>query len=469
VFDGIPVYLRSSSGDIGSAPADGSGQAPASEDLFRLYCAAHIHFSEEHRARLVAHGLKFVYIPMAFQDRFRQQTEAQIERTAEDPSVAISVKSEIVYETSVELMNELLAEPNLASTSPRLEKVSRAVTTLVLNDPTAFSHLFTASHHDFYTATHMVNVGTWMVPLAYAMGHHDVDELSHICQAGLLHDIGKTYISPELLNKTGKLTDEDWAILRRHPELGCTHLEQYERIHPLILTITRQHHERMDGTGYPDGITGDQMHPISKICAVVDSFDAMTAFRPFKQRTLSVNEALDILIKETPQKYDPAVMEAWIAMLRTAKVAKPGSSAAVVLQSPIAANVPAPAVAAPAPQPVAATSETDGRNLRRFARYAIHCPGRVHVLAAGADGPRERLGIPIIAHNVSQSGAGFLSQTPISLGDQVRLYLNGSGPLKKMKEGMTVRCRNYRDGWYELGINFAAPDFDDLPPGLVAA
>src|SRR6185437_10440898 len=163
VFDGIPVYLRSSSGDIGTAPADGSGQAPASEDLFRLYCAAHIHFSEEHRARLVAHGLKFVYIPMAFQDRFRQQTEAQIERTAEDPSVAISVKSEIVYETSVELMNELLAEPNLAITAPRLEKVSRAVTTLVLNDPTAFSHLFTASHPDFYTATHMVNVGTWMV------------------------------------------------------------------------------------------------------------------------------------------------------------------------------------------------------------------------------------------------------------------------------------------------------------------
>jgi hypothetical protein len=83
--------------------------------------------------------------------------------------VAISVKSEIVYETAVELVNELLSEPDLAGKSPRLEKVSRAVTTLVLNDPTAFSHLFAASHHDFYTATHMVNVATWMVPLCHGL------------------------------------------------------------------------------------------------------------------------------------------------------------------------------------------------------------------------------------------------------------------------------------------------------------
>ena len=469
VFEGIPVYLRTSSGEMsGEAPGDVKG---AGGELFRLYCAAHVHFSDAHRARLVAHGLKFVYIPMAFQDRFRQQTESQLLETVDDPSVAISVKSEIVYETSVELMNELLAEPNLAMTSPRLEKVSRAVTTLVLNDPTAFSHLFTASHHDFYTATHMVNVATWMVPLAYALGHHDVDELSHICQAGMLHDIGKTYIPPELLNKPGKLTDEDWAILRRHPEMGCTHLEQYERIHPLILTVTRQHHERMDGSGYPDRITGDQMHPISKICAVVDSFDAMTAFRPFKSKTLSVDEALNILIKETPSKYDPAVMDAWIGMLRSGKVIKPGSTAAVVSPSPkVAVPVPGPAVATPAPQTAAPVdSVADGRNQRRFERFAIHCPGRVHVLSASPEGSRERLGIPIIAHNVSQSGAGILSQTPVNLGDQVRLYLNGAGTLKKTKDGMTVRCRSYRDGWYEVGIHFAAADFADIPPGLAAA
>ena len=471
VFEGIPVYLRTSSGEMGGEAGDASGKAGASGDLFRLYCAAHVHFSDEHRARLVAHGLKFVYIPMAFQDRFRQQTESQLLETVDDPSVAVSVKSEIVYETSVELMNELLTEPNLAITSPRLEKVSRAVTTLVLNDPTAFSHLFTASHHDFYTATHMVNVATWMVPLAYAMGHHDVDELSHICQAGMLHDIGKTYISPELLNKPGKLTDEDWAILRQHPEMGCTHLEQYERIHPLILTVTRHHHERMDGTGYPDRITGDQMHPISKICAVVDSFDAMTAFRPFKNKTLSVEQALDILIKETPQKYDQAVMDAWIGMLRSAKVVKPGPAPAVATPSSGAAKpVAGQAAVAPAsPTAAPADPETQGRNQRRFERYAIHCPGRVHVLAAGPDAPRERLGIPIIAHNVSQSGAGLLTQTPIKIGDQVRLYLNGAGTLKKTKEGMAVRCRTYRDGWYELGIQFAAADFADIPPGLAVA
>ena len=366
---------------------------------------------------------------MVSQDRFRQQTEAQLGQTADDPSIAISVKSEIVYETSVELMNELLAEPNLAVNSPRLEKVSRAVTTLVLNDPTSFSHLFAASHHDFYTATHMVNVGTWMVPLAYALGHHDVDELSQICQAGMLHDIGKTYISPEILNKTGKLTDEDWAILRRHPELGCTHLEQYERIHPLILTVTRQHHEREDGTGYPDKLVGSQIDPISKICAVVDSFDAMTAFRPFKQRTMTVDQAMDMLIKETPEKYDPVVMDAWISLLRKGTIAKPASTAPVVAQPAVAQPAAAQPSTASGTAPVAAskTSATSatattakpafdpGRNQRKFPRTAIHCPGRVHVLDLTPQGFRERLGIPVVAHSLSRSGRGISVRPPSPL------------------------------------------------------
>jgi HD-GYP domain-containing protein (c-di-GMP phosphodiesterase class II) len=130
--------------------------------------------------------------------------------TVDDPSLSISVKSEIVYETSVELVNELLSEPELLAKSPRLENVSRATTMLVLNDPSAFSHLFAASHHDFYTATHMVNVATWMVPLAHAMGHRDTNELNTICQAGILHDVGKIYIPTETLNRKGKLSDAEF-------------------------------------------------------------------------------------------------------------------------------------------------------------------------------------------------------------------------------------------------------------------
>lgn len=416
-FNSIPIYLRST-------------DKKENQEAFNLYCAEHVRFSETHRDRLINGGVKFIYIPMAHQSKFRQQTEACLEKVAEDPSMAVSVKSEIIYETSVELVNELLSEPDLIRKSGRLEKVSRAVTTLTLNDPTSFAHLFTASHHDFYTATHMVNVATWMVPLAYALGYHDVDQLNQICQAGILHDIGKMKIPADLLNKAGKLSDEEWNIIKKHPEDGCEYLKEFAHIHPLVFTVTRQHHERLDGTGYPDRLKADQIDPISKICAVVDSFDAMTAFRPFKSKTMSVAQAMDIIISETPAKYDPKVVEAWVGLLKAA-----GEQTSEIA-------------------PAAGTG-TNERGQRRFPRFPINCPARAHILDVSGETPQEQPALPVIAHNLSRSGVGFVSQTAINVGEHVRVYLQGNGSLSRTMEGIVVRCRSYRDGWYESGMDFA--------------
>ncbi|HSU67618.1 MAG TPA: hypothetical protein VLJ39_12155, partial [Tepidisphaeraceae bacterium] len=175
-FRGIAVYLRNTT-------AGGS-------EAFTLYCSEHVRLTESTRDRLAQAGVKFVYIPIVKQSQFREQIEAALQDIVRDPGLATAAAAEIVYETSVELVNEILREPDLGSQSSRLESVSRAVTTLVLKDPSAFSHLYATSHHDFYTATHMVNVGTWMVPLAYAMGIRDEQELNQICHAGMVHDIG---------------------------------------------------------------------------------------------------------------------------------------------------------------------------------------------------------------------------------------------------------------------------------------
>jgi HD-GYP domain-containing protein (c-di-GMP phosphodiesterase class II) len=416
-FDGIAVYLRAK-----DAKDD-------NKENFTLYCSDRVKFTEAHRERLRNHGVNFVYIPMADQERFRKQTEEQLLHTVNDPTLSISMKSELVYETSVELVNELLSEPQMLAKNPRIEKVSRAVTMLTLNDPSAFSHLFAASHHDFYTATHMVNVATWMVPLAYALGYRNTDELNHICQAGILHDVGKVYIPSEILNKKGKLSQQEWELIRRHPEMGCKHLEKFEGIHPLVYTVTRQHHERLDGSGYPDGLKADQIDPISRICAVVDSFDAMTAFRPFKERTLSVAQALSIILEETPAKYDQKVVDAWLGLLQAAEKDR-------TLGESLANARPGAVIR------------------RQYPRFPINCPTRVHILEQCASGFNERPGIQCIAHNISQSGLGFLTQSPVQPNENVRVYLRGKGSLDRTEEGITVRCRAYKDGWYEVGMKF---------------
>jgi HD-GYP domain-containing protein (c-di-GMP phosphodiesterase class II) len=405
---------------------------------FRLYASPQVRFAELHRRRLKEHSVKFVYIRIADHNRFRKQTEARLHEIAVDPAIAVAQRASIVYDTSKELINELLAEPTVASV-PALQQVSRSVTSMVVKDQTAFSHLFAASHHDFYTATHLINVATWMVPLAYELGHHDPDLLGVVCQAGILHDMGKLSISERVLNKKGKLGEEEWAAIRRHPELGVEYLTKFGKLDPLIARVTLEHHERLDGSGYPRGLKGGDIHEISKLCAVVDSFDAMTAFRPFKKRTLSPTEALELIASETPAKYDPLVVRAWTGLV--SKIcSEPGRASA-------------PSEVEPGP---------GGPEMRRYPRQKFNCQGRMHALAVKAGKLVVGPAIPIVAHNLSRNGMGVLCKKPVPPCEYVRIYLDAKGWADKPFEAQAIRCRGYSDSWHEIGLRFASFEAGDV-------
>jgi putative nucleotidyltransferase with HDIG domain len=410
----IPVYIRTR--------RDRRNPGGSSHD-FLLHCTGEAPFTAEHRQRLQAQGIRFAYIPTSAHDRFSQQAESQLQNVAADPGTAISAKSKIVYETSLALVHELLGGPEANLGATGLTSVSRAVTTMVLDNPSAFSHLFTASHHDFYTATHLVNVATWMVSLAYAMGIQGKTDLEAVCQAGLLHDIGKVGIPGEILNKKTALTEAEWGILRTHPDLGAAYLREKGIADPVIQAVTHQHHERLDGTGYPRGLREDQIHPIAKICAVVDSFDAMTSLRPFKSKALSVAEALDEITRDVPWKYDSKVAKAWAELLIPT-----GADAALV-------------------NPVC----TARSNRRQFPRYDHRCQARVEALG---DPPAFILNA--ILHNLSRSGLGLLSPIPVEIGVPVRVQLlqQNSISVRQTFTGSIVRCRPTDDHRFDLGLMF---------------
>jgi HD-GYP domain-containing protein (c-di-GMP phosphodiesterase class II) len=428
---GIPVYLR-----MGNPKREDPAQ-----NRFTLLSADSAAFEEATRRRLLSHGVRFVYIPIAAHDRFRKQTELHIENIAKDPGMAAAAKWAIVFETTNEIANELLSQRNFAANLPRLKSVSKAVSTLVLNDPSAFGHLFAASHHDFYTATHMVNVGTWMVALAYAMGHKDEQTLCTIFQAGILHDVGKTFVPKEILNKTGQLTAEEWAILRSHPAKGGEHLQRAGVTDPTILAVALQHHERLDGSGYPGKLRGDEIHPISQLAAVIDTFDAMTSLRPFKTRAMPIADALDVLRQESPGRYEPQAVAAWANLVKT-------------INTNIAKLVPV------------AQAETERR---KFPRSAFNCPVLVRVRE---DGSRfeDAVTINAVTHDVSASGMSLLMPMQVAPGQLIRLHLQ---PPRKVRVGKTftaacVRCRPFDDGWFEIGVTLCHPHAATAPKKLAS-
>ena len=125
----------------------------------------------------------------------------------------------------------------------------------------------------------------------------------------LLHDIGKIIVPTEVLNKPGKLTDDEWAIMKRHPEAGLELVADID-FPGDIIAIIRNHHERWDGTGYPDGLAGEAIPLEARVVAVADAFDAMTSVRPYRP-SLPVASAMKELEEGKGIQFDAAVVEAF--------------------------------------------------------------------------------------------------------------------------------------------------------------
>ncbi|XFA99151.1 HD domain-containing phosphohydrolase [Candidatus Izemoplasma sp. B36] len=139
------------------------------------------------------------------------------------------------------------------------------------------------------------------------------NEINKIKAAGLLHDIGKIGINESILNKPGKLTDDEWLIMKSHVERSHRILSNSIEFSN-IAEIVRNHHERVDGHGYPRGLKGDKIPLESKILILADSFDAMTNYRPYKNR-MSFEEAKNEIIKCKNSQFDAEVVEVFIQMM----------------------------------------------------------------------------------------------------------------------------------------------------------
>ena len=164
---------------------------------------------------------------------------------------------------------------------------------------------------DQVTHDHVRRVQSRSVDLARALGVDDDAEVQAIKAASLLHDIGKLAIPEHILNKPGRLTPAEYEIMKRHAPIGADILQVIDFPYP-VAPIVRHHHENWDGTGYPDGLAGEDIPIGARIIAVVDCFDALTSDRPYRPR-LEDAAALQILAERKATMYDPRVVDAFFA------------------------------------------------------------------------------------------------------------------------------------------------------------
>ena len=245
-----------------------------------LYCRSGEDLSPERREELLNKHADRLCISTEDIDKYIEYQEKNLKKILSDENKSTREKSSIVYQVATKVVADLLENPK---SGKNMERISEWVTNTVshiLQDDNTFSSLLGVTAHDYQIYTHSVNTSV----LGLLFGKHlsfQPEELARIGSGLLLHDIGKLAIPLNVVNKPGHLTGEEFKAMKKHPKAGLEILEHRSSVNVLSLKIVIQHHENYDGTGYPYGISGKDIHLFARMARIIDVYDAMTTKRSY--------------------------------------------------------------------------------------------------------------------------------------------------------------------------------------------
>jgi diguanylate cyclase (GGDEF)-like protein/putative nucleotidyltransferase with HDIG domain len=257
-----------------------------------------------------------------------ERVRAQIAAEMKEKEIAVTCSVGLASYPSDGLMsNELVTSADTALYYAKRTGGNRVyLSSKILSEPAPESGIYTRGSglsavyalaaaveaRDPYVYGHSRKVNAYAVALAEAIGLPP-DEVSRISTAALLHDIGKIAIPDSILNKRGKLRPEDWEVIRSHPRLGANIVANVPSLVPCKDGIL-YHHERWDGTGYPEGLKGEAIALDARILAIADAFDAMVSSRPYRG-AFPHEKAIEALRKAAGAVFDPKLVEVFIGLV----------------------------------------------------------------------------------------------------------------------------------------------------------
>jgi len=237
----------------------------------------------------------------------------RIRELIRDNNLTPAQKAGAVYDESIIVMQRLFESPT-ASKIKESKKGIFQVVDLILSENDVSRQMLSLLSHDYYTYTHSVNVGVLSVSLARALYGSDDKETLHELGAGFFfHDLGKVRVSSDIINKQGRLNETEMGEMRTHPYQGYKILLEMGHLTKEAEFIALQHHERSDGTGYPRGLTGTEIHEYGRICSIADVFDALTSERSY-HKALSSFEALELMREQMLGHFEKELFERFVLL-----------------------------------------------------------------------------------------------------------------------------------------------------------
>lgn len=283
-----------------------------------LYCEANVPLTKVERSRLLASGVETLYILASDLRKFRRYTEAHLGALLRRDDLESRAKLNLLYDSAHGLMADVFEDPRSGETIGRSRQLVEHTVGYMLEQGDVLEDLLHVMAYDYHIYTHSINVCVFGLSLALRSGITDLNTLKEFGDALLLHDVGKSEVDPEIVNCPGKLTEKQFEEMKMHTVYGYEILSGHAELSPMVLDVTRHHHEKLHGRGYPDGLSEERISKFVRISTIADIFDALTTLRVYKSAVPSF-EALKLMRAEESKGLDPEYFRAFVQMLGSAQ------------------------------------------------------------------------------------------------------------------------------------------------------
>ena len=401
-----------------------------------------IDYGTIHRDFLLKKGVRYLYISISDFNDYLKAVSKDAEETITTEDLPLVEKCEFVYAVLLSLAKRLMSIDIKRETFVDVLKICKSVTPVFIKHSNIYRHFFASMLRDYDHAAHSANMSITLITFARKIGVLDKKILTHCLCGGILHDLGKRFIPSDILDNPGKLSELDLLIAQSHVLEGVKNIEKLSKLPSKVMNIVCEHHETIDGEGYPKGLAGKEISIYGKMACIVDMFEAMTCQRPYRQKAMTTEQAMAEIRGLVGLKLDKTIAGSFAQFIN-------GEISGIAVSDDYFDGLIL--------DDLGLTPEIGANpSGRRHERFYFRTKARLTTLTRKEDKWILADTKAMFCSNLSISGVAFLNDKPYEVNKMVRIDLEmpEDCDVKVQAIGKIVRCVDNGGGMYTIGIEF---------------